>query len=241
MPLVQTKSVRYAGVMRTLLTAIVCLVPLAGCRGPQPVAQAPEVKLSPVPMLVGSFSSAAQAKADPQNFLDIRLEMVEIWPERTDGAWLYVEQAAATALARPYRQRIYRVREIGPGVWESAVFSLPGNALSWAGLWRTPEAFDALTPSDLIERAGCAITLRLDPDGSRFEGSTTGTGCASSIAGASYATSEVVLEAGRLTTWDRGYASEGEQVWGSEAGPYVFDRLRSDPVYARSAEGSYGS
>lgn len=227
--------------MRTLLTAIVCLAPLAGCRGPQPVAQAPEVEFSPVPMLAGSFSSAQQAEADPENFLDIRLEMVEIWPERSDGDWLYVEQAAATALARPYRQRIYRVREIEPGVWESAVFALPGNALAWAGLWRTPEAFDALSPADLVEREGCAITLRYDAASNRFVGSTTGTGCESSIAGASYATSEVVLEAGRLTTWDRGYTSEGEQVWGSEAGPYVFDRVGREAAYASSAEGSYGS
>lgn len=214
--------------------ALSCTVPVlglgvAGCQSqpavpasqPAPAVERP----SPVPMLVGSFSSGPQAAADPENFLDIRLEMVEIWPERTDATWLYVEQAVASAVDRPYRQRIYRVREVQPGLWESAVFALPGTPMEWAGLWRTPEAFDAIGPDDLAERTGCAITMR-PMDGS-FVGSTSGTGCSSSIAGASYATSEVVLEAGRLSTWDRGFDADGQQVWGSEAGPYIFDRVNN--------------
>ena len=59
--------------------------------------------------MVGSFSSAKQAEKDPENFRDIRLEMARIWPDRDDGVWLYVEQAVATSLARPYRQRVYRL------------------------------------------------------------------------------------------------------------------------------------
>jgi len=32
--------------------------------------------------------------------------MVQIWEERTDGYWLYVEQAIAGYQDKPYRQRI---------------------------------------------------------------------------------------------------------------------------------------
>ena len=52
--------------------------------------------------LVGSFSSAAQADAD-SNFRAIDLHMVPIWTDRTDGPWLYVEQAVAEARDRPYQ------------------------------------------------------------------------------------------------------------------------------------------
>ena len=67
-----------------------------------------------VEWMTGSFSSQAQAQAD-ERYYDIRLEMVPIWTDRDDGRWLYVEQAAASALERPYRQRIYRVA--GPYVF----------------------------------------------------------------------------------------------------------------------------
>ena len=74
---------------------------------------------SPTGMLAewmsGSFSSAAQAADDPENYFDIRLEMVPIWSERSDGPWLYVEQAAASALDRPYRQRVYHLVETEDG------------------------------------------------------------------------------------------------------------------------------
>jgi hypothetical protein len=58
-----------------------------------------------VAWMTGSFSSAEQAAADT-NYFDIRLEIVPIWTTRADGHWLYVEQAAAGYLERPYRQRV---------------------------------------------------------------------------------------------------------------------------------------
>ena len=67
-----------------------------------------------VAMMSGSFSSGAQA-AEDERFRDIRLQMRRVWPEREDGYWLYVEQAAAGAPGKPYRQRFYRLYESEPG------------------------------------------------------------------------------------------------------------------------------
>ena len=78
--------------------------------------------------------SAAQAAEDP-DFYDIRLEMVRIWPDRTDGIWLYVEQAAATHLDQPYRQRVYHVTEEGDGIFRSEVYAL-SEPLQYAGEWK---------------------------------------------------------------------------------------------------------
>jgi hypothetical protein len=46
--------------------------------------------------MLGSFSSAEQARNDTDYF-DIELEMARIWRPRTDGIWVYVEQARADA------------------------------------------------------------------------------------------------------------------------------------------------
>ncbi|MEM1329505.1 MAG: chromophore lyase CpcT/CpeT [Planctomycetota bacterium] len=178
--------------------------------------------------LSGSFSSQAQSQEPESSYFDIRLEVVPIWTERTDGPWLYVEQAAASALERPYRQRVYRLSEPVPGRYRSDVYTLPGDALEYAGAFEDPSLLDVVGPSDLIERTGCAITMRFDEertDSGAFIGSTEGTGCESSLRGASYATSEVVITDDKLVSWDRGWDQSGEQAWGAVDGPYIFDRL----------------
>lgn len=172
--------------------------------------------------MVGSYSSAKQAEKDPENFRDIRLEMVRIWPQRNDGVWLYVEQAAADALDRPYRQRVYRLTANTDGTLRSDVYTLPEPALRFAGAWREPEKLAGVTPDALTLKDGCAITLTWHNCREIFTGSTTGTGCESTLQGAAYATSEVNISPYGMITWDRGYDRAGNQVWGSTAGGYVF-------------------
>lgn len=174
--------------------------------------------------MTGSFSSAAQAEADPENYYDIRLQMVPIWTGRDDGPWLYVEQAAAGALERPYRQRVYHLIPHPDGTIESAVYVLPGDPLVYAGAWREPARFDEIGPSDLELRSGCSLYLARRADGS-FAGSTRGTDCASNLRGATYATSEAVIKADSLVSWDRGFDASGAQVWGATAGGYVFQKV----------------
>lgn len=173
--------------------------------------------------MTGSFSSAAQAKADPSYF-DIRLEMVPIWGERDDGPWLYVEQAAAEALDKPYRQRVYRLIALQDGQLESRVYTLPDDPLVWAGAWRSPKRFEALDPAQLKLRQGCAVILSPGSDSTLYAGSTRDKDCLSDLRGATYATSEVTITAQGISSWDRGFNAADEQVWGATLGPYVFIR-----------------
>lgn len=174
--------------------------------------------------LSGSFSSKEQSEKDSA-FFEVHLTMTPIWQERTGEHWLYVEQAMATALDKPYRQRIYRV------VWKentpvSLVYTLPDNPLKYAGAAKNPSLLAGLKPENLTERDGCAIVLKKLPDGS-YQGSTQGTGCKSDLRGASYATSEVFLTQSTLTSWDRGFNAEGKQVWGAVKGAYIFKKVVS--------------
>ena len=171
--------------------------------------------------MTGSFSSAAQAAEDP-DYVHITLEMARIWPAREDGYWLYVEQAVAATKDQPYRQRVYHLTERPDGLFESAVFLIesPERVI---GAWRSKAPLEDLSASDLIPREGCSVFLRR-AGGDRFEGATRGKECASDLRGAAYATSEVVIEADRLESWDRGFDAQDRQVWGAEKGPYRFLR-----------------
>jgi hypothetical protein len=176
----------------------------------------------------GSFASTAQSERDAEYF-DIRLHMTPIWPQHSTptAKWLYVEQAMATALDKPYRQRIYRVTEAGltpqgQSTFISEVYEFE-NPLGFAGAYASPKAFDNLTPAQLTRRDGCEVLLtRLMPG--VYEGGTQGNNCQSSLRGASYASSKVHIDSTGLLTWDQGFDKEGKQVWGAVKGGYEFKR-----------------
>lgn len=172
----------------------------------------------------GSFSSARQAGSDPESYYDIRLFMSRVWPSRTDAVWLYVEQAAADNLTQPYRQRIYRLSRFADGALRSAVFTLPGDPLEFAGAWQNADLLASISAEDLVPRQGCSIELRRAGPGA-FAGSTRGKECNSNLRGATYATSEVLITPERVLSWDRGFDARDRQVWGAEKAGYIFDKL----------------
>ena len=181
-----------------------------------------------VEMMCGSFSSADQAAADPDNFWDIRLEMVPIWTDRTDpseGHWMYVEQAAASSLDKPYRQRVYHVTQVEENLFESAVYTLPYPEVA-IGAWKLDDPLAQWGPDDLEVRVGCSVFLARQEDGS-YQGSTRDKECTSTLGDATYATSEIVIRADRIVSWDRGFNDQDKHVWGAEKSGYVF--LKSTP------------
>lgn len=171
--------------------------------------------------LEGSFSSRRQAEAD-SDFYDIRLHAVRIWRERSDGIWLYVEQAQASQLDAPYRQRIYKLAE-NDGLLTSEIFTFPEPSV-FAGAYRQPALFDRLDPQTLQSREGCIVVIAALADGT-FSGRTNDRDCRSNHRGAAYAAAEVLISATQMISWDRGFDQEGRQVWGSTKGGYVFDKI----------------
>jgi hypothetical protein len=172
--------------------------------------------------MTGSFSSEAQSLEDT-DFLHIVLHMTRIWRDRSDGVWLYVEQAVASAADRPYRQRVYHVRRVGEDLFASSVYTFD-NPLDRAGAWREETPLADLSPSDLEARVDCTIYLKQRQDGA-FEGSTLGRLCSSKLRGSTWASSEVLIGPGGLVSWDRGWDDEGVQKWGAVKAGYRFDRV----------------
>lgn len=171
----------------------------------------------------GSFSSEAQSKIDT-DYYDIRLQMKPIWRSRNNVYWLYVEQAMATAVNKPYRQRVYHVSILNDTVIQSKVYILK-NAESAIGQWEMKNACDYLTIDSLEYRDGCSIYLKKDEAGN-FSGSTNAADCSSNLRGAAYATSKVSITAKLLKSWDQGFDTTGKQVWGATKGGYHFKKLK---------------
>lgn len=172
--------------------------------------------------MLGSFSSAEQAKNDTDYF-DIELEMARIWRSRTDGVWMYVEQARADAKFKPYRQRVYQLAQVDDSTFTSTVYSLD-SAEWYVGGYKVTKLLDRTAAEKLIPLEGCALVLHWRNNA--FVGATDDKACKNAWGKATYATSEVTVKADRMISWDRGYNDAGEQVWGAEKGGYIFLKTR---------------
>lgn len=174
--------------------------------------------------MAGTYTSEAQASTDPDNYFNVRMILVPVWTGRKDGRWLYVEQAKADSLDQPYRQRLYRLTAKGRR-FESVSYALPNEGFDFIGAWRDPSRFDAITPQMLTQREGCELVLEWDEGAQRFSGSTVGRNCASQLQGAEYTTSEVTVTPTTIDSWDRGFDTAGNQVWGARMGGYRFVKV----------------
>jgi hypothetical protein len=172
----------------------------------------------------GYFSSQKQSLQDT-SYRDVRLHMFPIWKARDDGYWFYVEQAVAEYAGRPYRQRIYNLYQASDTTFYSEVYTLSDPA-AFTGAWKKERSLPEISRDSLELRTGCTTILRRS-SASAFSGGTQGRGCESNLRGASYATSQVVIQRDKLISWDRGFDAEGKQVWGAEKGGYVFRKIES--------------
>jgi len=219
----KNRTFKAALCVAALLTPLVALPGCASMAAPSSQRAGIDPVAALRTALSGSFDSSAQAARD-ESFYNIVLHMTPMWTWRDDGPWLYVEQAVAASADRPYRQRIYKLERSGPDTVRSRVFVFD-EPLTHAGAWKSGSPMSEMSPEDLEERVGCAVTMAFDPDPGTFAGSTTGNGCMSELNGAAYATSEVTIERGRIVSWDRGFDATGQQVWGAETGGYEFVRI----------------
>jgi hypothetical protein len=125
-----------------------------------------------------------------------------------------------SALEKPYRQRVYHVSILNDTTIVSKVFEMK-SPLRFAGAYKNVDLLKSLTADSLEAREGCAIMLHTKSNGT-FVGSTNQQDCLSSLRGASYATSEVVISKEKLVSWDRGWDATGKQMWGAVKSGYQF-------------------
>jgi CpeT/CpcT family (DUF1001) len=169
-------------------------------------------------IMAGKYSSIAQSKADT-NYFNISLVMTPIWKDRTDGKWMYVEQALGTKLDKPYRQRVYHLQHPSKNIFTSDIYTIK-DAMSFAGAQNDDTKMQKLSFDKIELKEGCTVTLTANGD--IFEGGTNADHCPSDLRGAKYATTKITLKNGKLVSWDQGFDASGKQVWGAEKGGYIF-------------------
>lgn len=172
--------------------------------------------------LIGTYSSKKQAIKDT-NYFNISLVMYRVWPERTDGIWLYVEQAVASKLDKPYRQRVYRLQHPSTFVFTSDIYMIQ-NAKDIIGLQNDKQKESLLHPDSISIKEGCTVVLQYD--GKTYTGGTQENKCPSDLRGASYASTKISLQKGKLISWDQGFDANGKQMWGATEGGYIFLKNR---------------
>ena len=172
--------------------------------------------------MAGKYNSAEQAKKDTDYF-NISLVMQPIWADRTDGKWLYVEQAMATKLEKPYRQRVYQVEDVGNGVFTSKIYTLK-NEKDFINAQDDAKKMASMTFDKIELKDGCTVTLH-EKNGV-YTGGTDLDKCPSALRGAKYATTKINLKAGEMVSWDQGFNASGKQVWGATKAGYIFKKLK---------------
>jgi len=173
-----------------------------------------------VEWITGGYSSAEQAINDT-SYSNYILKMTRIWPEAPNGAWIYVEQAPASASAKPYKQQIYFLSEINDSQFSRDVYEIPGEE-KFIGAWKSPEKFKEITAFDLKYQNGC--TAFLDYDGFQYAGTTNAETCKSTADGIAYSTTQIMLLPNEINIWEKGFNSAGVQVSGPMKSPYSFKK-----------------
>ena len=178
-------------------------------------------------LLEGRFDSADQARSTP-GYPAIQLMACPAEVPSLGPRVLYVEQVRLDAPDVPLRQRVY-VLEPGEPLESAAVarvFELenPSAAVGACARSRPP----MFARDELMERVGCAVALRTE--GSLVRGATTGRSCPTTQGGATYATTEWMVDGLGLRARETGFDATGMRKWGNDAGPVVFVRRSPPPA-----------
>ena len=173
--------------------------------------------------LTGRFDSAEQAQQD-KAFYAVQLQTCVVSAPELGERVLYVEQALMSKLDAPYRQRLYVVEPVAGSTTKGTSGVVELVAPKAAVHLCDAGALATFASTDVERREGCSVHLEWNPESATFNGGTEGNACASTLNGASYATSEVIVRADGLSSWDRGFDAEGEQMWGAVKGGYEFVR-----------------
>jgi hypothetical protein len=172
-------------------------------------------------MLCAGYSNQAQAFENPPLYAHILVKFRPL-PQLESGS-LLLEQSYAINPAAPYRIRVLRAEQQGEGLIIHNQ-ALHEDQRFW-GAVDDPAKRAAITAEDLRSLEGCAYVVRETSAG--FSGEVEpGCRCMVERKGAlSYLVSSFELTERGMRTIDRGHdPTSHEQLWGSLAGPFEFER-----------------
>jgi len=172
-------------------------------------------------LLSAGFSNQQQAFENPPLYAHILVKFRPL-PQLEPGS-LLLEQSYAINPAAPYRIRVLRAEQHGEGLIIHNQ-ALHDDQRFW-GAVDDADKRALISAADLRPLEGCAYVVHETPTG--FTGEVEpGCRCLVERKGAtSYLVSSFELSASGMSTIDRGHdPATHEQLWGSLAGPFAFER-----------------
>jgi hypothetical protein len=174
-----------------------------------------------VRMLCGGFSNQAQAFDNPPLFAHILVQCRPL-PQLEPGS-LLLEQSYAITPGVPYRIRVLRPeRREGELIIHNQAFH---DERSYWGATEDESLRSRISGTDLRPLEGCTYEVREQGEG--FEGEVEpGCRCLVERKGTTaYLVSRFELDPAGMRTIDRGHdPTTHEQLWGSQAGAFAFER-----------------
>jgi hypothetical protein len=185
---------------------------------------------SVVSHLVGVMDTSAQATANPKapsvRMTTCEVQIADNTTQTSSSVYLYQEQALTNNLEQPYRQRFLQIRPSADRKTVESQSFKPQNSETLIGLCNKPEQ-NRVVEQQAIGESVCSVFLK--PTQTGYVGETPPEGCPANVRGAVRITNKIILHLQGMDTWDRGYDTQGNQVWGAQNESYQY-RWVSSPL-----------
>ena len=138
----------------------------------------------------------------------------------SDSVFLYQEQGIVGNLDKPYRQRFLEIVSNKTNDQEVVLSHSykPDNLAAWVNYCQKTDKIPI--PRATLGNLVCMVTLQ--PYLNLYVGKTPPEGCPVNLRGAVKVTNRIFLTEDGMETWDRGYNTQGDRVWGAEDEAYRF-------------------
>lgn len=144
----------------------------------------------------------------------VRTNLIRIDDDGTH--WVYTEQGEVKDYT-PYRKRVYELKEVEGMIWQRIYYIKDEKKFSYLNSTE-------ITEGDILPKEGCDIWIRYNGRGI-YNGGTDGENCVATFRGSSYVTTDFWVKRRVIGSWERGWNSDGEQVWGSKRGYYIYKKI----------------
>ncbi len=180
--------------------------------------------------LTGVLETTVPSKPGPP----IRIQMTTCTIQKIDHVdqpgtvLLYQEQAPVEQLNQPYRQRFLSLA-VSP--YSQTVRSLtfkPVNPQQWVNFC-TRNIRDRQIHTRDLGTPICSVFLKPAQNAQGeaiYYGNTPVDGCPANVRGAIRITNHILLHKTGMETWDRGFDSQGKQVWGARVEAYRYRKIK---------------
>jgi hypothetical protein len=205
---------------RAIVRAFLVAWAVSGCAALEPgPTPAPTARLAD--RLIGQWVAVSDESEVAEVVLQIEPVLVEQW-DLEDGLYLYVTMKPAEG---PWRHALYRLVPDRRGRVVVESFAYGDETLRRTDSPVPAERAEMGGLDVFVHRNGCDMTFEYRANGGFYGRQAERRACRPGDDGADWVYAEKIVSPQQLIWWERGYAADGEPLWGPERPGYVFRRV----------------